>query len=87
MKQIVIFLFLILVNFSGNCQEFEDLFGLFGFEVDTAVAHRLAEVVVPVGPVDGIARVKVHRIRHLRQIIIGSGHESRLQLPVDVVFA
>lgn len=55
----------------------EQPFGLGSFHIDTAVAHRPPEVVVPISAMDGISPVKIHRPRNIGQIVTRSGHQSR----------
>src|SRR5687768_9300774 len=42
---------------------------VLGAQVDAAVAHGRAEVVVPVGAVQAIALIEVHHIRHAGQVV------------------
>ena len=44
------------------------------FHIDTAVAHWIAKIVVPIGAVDTIAAVKIHHIRHIREIVARTSH-------------
>src|SRR5689334_22983382 len=66
-------------------------FGGGGRQVDAAVAHRVAEVVVPVGAVDRVARVEVHGVGHRGQVVIlragAAAHVVGQVLGVDVVGA
>lgn len=61
--------------------------GVLSPQVDTAMAHRLAEIVVPVGTVKGVGSVKEHDIRDIGQIVAGTGHGLRADLQVNVVAA
>ena len=40
--------------------------GVAQIHVDTAMTHRVAEVVVPIGSMDGIGPIEVHHRRHAR---------------------
>lgn len=40
--------------------------------VDAAVAHPLAEIVVPVSAVDGVALIAEHVVRDVGEIVIGA---------------
>ena len=55
----------------------EEPLGVLSAQIHAAVAHRLAEVAVPIRPVQRIARVEVHRIRYVRQVVTGPGHVRR----------
>lgn len=48
--------------------------GIFDPKVDTAVTHRSSKIIMPVGAVQPIAFVKVHHIRHVRQVPAHTGH-------------
>ena len=56
-------------------------------QVDAAVAHRMAEVRVPVGAVEAVAPVEVHRVGHVGQVIAGAGHIVGDVFDVDAVLA
>src|SRR4030067_1812603 len=51
-------------------------------QVDAAVAHRRPEVFVPIGTVQAVALVEVHRIGNARQVVTGAGHGRRSILDV-----
>lgn len=57
---------------GGKCPV-EEPFGVLDGEVDAAVAHGRAEVVVPVGAVEGVAVVKVLDPLHVGQAVVGAG--------------
>ena len=56
----------------GECPV-EEPFGIFNRQVDAAVAHGGAEIVVPVGAVDGVAVVEVLDPGYLWQVVVGAG--------------
>jgi hypothetical protein len=61
--------------------------GVLGPQIDTTMAHWLAEIVVPIGTVKGVGSVEEHDKRDIRQIVAGAGHGLRADLKVDMVAA
>src|SRR3972149_9857077 len=60
--------------------ETEEPFRVGYAQVDASVAHRLAEVVVPVGAVQTVALVEIHREGNVRKIVARAGHVRGAQL-------
>ena len=60
--------------------------GVCSSHVDTSMAHRGAEIIMPVSPVDTIAFVKIHGVRHICQIVTRSCHIGAEQFDIDLVF-
>ena len=65
----------------------KQLFGLAGFQINTAVAHGLSKIVVPISAMQRITGVEVHGIRDFRQVIIGAGHQRGRKFPINFEFA
>ena len=59
------------------------ILGVGSGQIDAAVAHRRAKVVVPIGAVQAIATVKVHHIGHVGQVVPGARHARRRVLDID----
>ena len=56
-----------------------------GGRVDAAMAHRVAEIVVPVGAVNAIALIEIHHVRYIGQIVAGAAHRLCGILHVDAI--
>ena len=52
-------------------------------QIHATMAHRGSKIVVPVGPMNRVALVVIHRPWHTRQVIPRAGHWRRFQLDVD----
>lgn len=61
--------------------------GIRGSHVDTSMAHRGAEIIMPVGPMDTITFVKIHGVRDICQIIARSCHVGAEKFDIDLVFS
>ncbi len=51
------------------------------------MAHGCAEIIMPIGAVDSIALVKIHRVRHIRQEISRPAHVRVAIFYIDFVCA
>ena len=59
--------------------------GVLSPQIDTTMAHWLAEIAVPIGAVKGVGSVEEHDIGHIGQVIARAGHGLRADLQVDVI--
>ena len=62
------------MNRCAEAAKFVEPFGIGIGHIDAAVAHRLPEVVVPVGAMERISLIEKHDPFDVIQIVIGSGH-------------
>ena len=63
----------------------EKPFGLVRRQVHTAVTHRTAKLVMPVGTVNGITLEEIHRIRYLGEKLVWPLHIVGDILDIDFV--
>ena len=56
-------------HFRSYRRPVEQPLGIRGREVDTAVTHRRAEIVMPISAVQAVIAVEVHDIGHIGQIL------------------
>ena len=61
-------------NLGAQIDESIEPFRLFFPHVDAAARHRLAEIVVPIGAVHGVALVEVHVESHVGQAVSRTAH-------------
>ena len=61
--------------------------GLIIRQIHAAVTHGVAEIIMPVGPMDTIAFVKIHRVRDIRQIVTRSRHIGAEKFYIDLIFS
>ena len=62
----------------------EEPAGLWNRQIDAPMAHRVPEVVVPIGTMDSVATVEVHDVRYIRKVVSRSVHILRNKLKIDV---
>ena len=60
---------------------------ILGAHVDTTMAHGSSKVIVPVCPMNTVALVKVHGVRHVREIVARACHVAVAVFGVNVVMA
>lgn len=63
----------------------EDPLGFGSGHVDTPVTHGIAEVVMPVGSMKGIALIEIHDVGNIGQVVAGATHGLGVEHPVDFV--
>ncbi len=60
---------------------------IFSSQVDTAMTHGSAKIIMPVCAMQSVSLVEIHDIGHVRQIITGAGHASGSILYIDIILA
>src|SRR5690606_22338298 len=64
-------------DLGADLGKIEEPLRVWDAQVDTSVAHRRSEIVVPVGAVETVASEKIHDVGHVTQIVVISTASPR----------
>ena len=72
-------------RYLGVCPLIQPL-GIFAAQVDTAMASGRSPLVVPVSAMESVTGIKVHHVRHIREIVSWASHQLIVVFAFDTEF-
>jgi len=74
-------------NGGADFSPVEKPFGIFDTHVDTAVAGRVTEIIVPGCSVEAVTLVKIHGPGDIGDVVAWASHAGGFKLDVDLIIA